>query len=178
MGRAQAYWTLLSGGFGHLWSSNTLWGLGWAYEGCDRNWKAHLDDPGTVDMERLKGFFDRCRTAELVPDLDHSVMTEGLGSFASDDYGVGDYATAARTADGKLFVAYLPTKRTVTIDTSKLAGAVAAGWYDPTSATWLPVGGAPIENRGTQEFTPPDRNRDGDSDFVLVLETAGGSCAR
>ena len=82
-----------------------------------------------------------------------------------------DYATAARTPDGKLAIAYLPTVRTITIDASKLAANAVSRWYDPTAGTFTPA--APLSRNGSIEtFRPPDKNSAGDGDWLLVL-TAG-----
>jgi hypothetical protein len=57
------------------------------------------------------------------------------------------------------------------IDTSKLAANPVAQWYDPSAGTYSPA--APDAQSGTLEsFRPPDKNKDGDGDWVLVL-TAG-----
>jgi hypothetical protein len=82
------------------------------------------------------------------------------------------FAPAARTPDGTLVVAYLPTIRTITVDMSKLSGPVIARWYDPTEDTYVAASDSPLENAGNKQFTPPGNNRSGDGDWVLVLETA------
>jgi hypothetical protein len=82
------------------------------------------------------------------------------------------FAPAARTPDGTLVVAYLPTIRTITVDMSKLSGPVIARWYDPTEDTYVAATDSPLENAGNKQFTPPGNNRSGDGDWVLVLETA------
>jgi hypothetical protein len=107
-----------------------------------------------------------------------------LGSFGSDQVlfdsdtlaatipvGVSqsDYATAARTADGSYVVVYMPTARTVTVDMSSLKGPATAKWFDPTNGTYRAVQGGQFPNKGTRQFTPPAKNRAGDSDWVLLL---------
>jgi Putative collagen-binding domain of a collagenase len=82
-------------------------------------------------------------------------------------------ATAARTEDGSLGIAYMPTLRPLTVDMAQLAGPAIARWYDPTDGAFTEVGGAPIANVANVTFRPPNRNRAGDGDWVLVLETAG-----
>ena len=82
-----------------------------------------------------------------------------------------DYATAARTPDGKLAIAYLPTVRTVTVDTSKLAAKPVCAVVRPERRNLRSR--RPASQSGTTEtFRPPDKNHDGDGDWVLVL-TAG-----
>jgi hypothetical protein len=62
---------------------------------------------------------------------------------------------------------------TLTVDMTQLAGPAIARWYDPTDGAFTEVGGAPIANVANVTFRPPNRNRAGDGDWVLVLETAG-----
>jgi hypothetical protein len=82
-----------------------------------------------------------------------------------------DYVTTARTPDGRLVMAYLPTRRTVAVNMSRLAGAATARWYDPSRGTYTQIEGSPFANRGKRTFTPPANNADGDGDWVLILET-------
>ena len=42
-----------------------------------------------------------------------------------------DYLAAGRTADGTLVLAYLPTRRTISVDMTKLTGAATARSTDP-----------------------------------------------
>jgi hypothetical protein len=79
-------------------------------------------------------------------------------------------ASAARTSDGSLVMAYLPTIRTITVDMSKVASQAAARWYDPTSGGYADIHGSPFANTGNRSFTPPGNNSSGDGDWVLVLE--------
>ena len=65
-------------------------------------------------------------------------------------------------------MAYLPDIRKVTIDMSKLSGQTTARWFDPSNAAFTDIGS--FANAGTQDFTPPGNNGDGDGDWVLVLE--------
>ena len=51
----------------------------------------------------------------LQPDVDHTLLTEGLGT---ED----QRAVAARTADGSLAIVYLPERREITVDLAQLAG--------------------------------------------------------
>ena len=112
----------------------------------------------------------------LVPDQSHTVVTAGYGTFSSSgSLGSNDYLTAARTPDGSLVMAYMPTIRTITVDMSKLSGAATAQWYDPTNGTYTAIAGSPFANTGAKQFTPPGSNNAGAGDWVLVLETSSSS---
>jgi len=65
---------------------------------------------------------------------------------------------------------YAPTLRPLTIDMTRLSGPVTARWFDPANAAYVAIAGSPFSNTGTQTFTAPGRNHDGDGDWVLVLE--------
>ncbi len=126
--RSQAYWSVLCGGFGHVFGNNPLWHYNgptlFPFEGT---WQQAMDLPGSVGMMywgrllRSRSWFD------LVPDQKHEVVTAGLGEFYGDDY-----LAAGRTPDGSTVIAYMPTSRTIRVDMTKIAGRqVKAWWVDP-----------------------------------------------
>ena len=73
-----------------------------------------------------------------------------------------DYVTAARTPDGRLAVAYVPTGRTITIDRTLLAEGATAVWIDPASGARRTV---PVDDT----FRTPGRNAGGTEDWLLML---------
>ena len=190
--RRQAYWAMLSGGAGQLYGSAYTWKL-------QEGWDAKLNTPGVVQLSYMKDLFASKNWYDLVPDQTHTVVTAGydwlsclagklaayagrtpngylskamsrirrysaLGSMTTDGC-----ATAARTSDGSLVIAYMPTSRTITIDMSQLAGPTSARWFDPTNGKYADISGSPFANTTKRQFTPPGRNSSGDSDWVLVL---------
>jgi chitodextrinase len=164
--RRQAYWSLLSGAAGQLYGNRYTWPFISA-------WQTHLDTPGSAQMTYVKFLFQPRQWYNLIPDQTHAVVTAGYGTFAdSGALGDNDYLTAARTPDGTLVMAYMPTVRTITVDMSRLAAPANASWYDPTNGAFASVSGSPLANAGTRDFTPPGTNGDGDGDWVLVLEAA------
>jgi Protein of unknown function (DUF4038)/Putative collagen-binding domain of a collagenase len=158
--RRQEYWSNLSGATGQLYGNHYTWAF---FDG----WKDQLDTPGAVQMAYVTALFGPRAWYDLVPDQDHTVVTSGFGTFGSDDY-----VTAARTPDGKLVMAYVPSARTLTVDMSKLSGTVTAKWYDPTAGTFTDISGSPFANAGSHNFTTPGNNSGGDGDWVLVLEAS------
>lgn len=160
--RRQEYWTALSGTTGQLYGSAYSWRL-------QGDWADNLDTIGILQLSYVKQLFEPRKWYDLVPDRDHQVLIHGYGKFSKDDPIPDDtYATAARTTDGSLAMAYLPDIRKVTFDMSKLSGPATARWFDPTNAVFTDIGSFP--NSGTQDFTPPGSNGDGDGDWVLLLE--------
>jgi hypothetical protein len=169
--RRQAYWAVLSGATGQMYGNHYTWPF---LDG----WRSHYNTRGATQMGYVKRLFESLHWWELVPDYDpdfpqsHSVVTAGFGTFSDSDIAIGnnDYVTAARTPDGSLVVAYVPTLRTITVDMSKLAGPAKASWYDPSRGTFKAIAGSPLANSAPHDFTPPGPNRDGDADWVLVLQ--------
>jgi chitodextrinase len=162
--RRQAYWSLLSGAAGQLYGNRYTWPF-------SSGWQSNLDTPGSLQMRYVKFLFESRQWFNLIPDQAHIVVTAGYGTFAdSGALGTNDYLTAARTPDGALVMAYLPTVRTITVNMATLGAPAYASWYDPSNGTFSPIAGSPLANSGARLFTPPGANSDGDGDWVLVLE--------
>ena len=174
---------MLSGAIGQLYGSAYTWRLpsGWFSDWRLRlsarrllGWRSNLDTPGVVQLSYMKNLFAPRKWYDLVPDQTHAVVTKGYGTPAPLGTGsvtTDDYATAARTSDGSLIIVYMPTTRTITVEMSMLSGPSRVCWYDPTTGEYIDVSGSPFANAGTQQFTPPGKNHDGDGDWVLVFET-------
>jgi hypothetical protein len=163
--RREEYWSNLSGATGLIYGNHYTWTYA-------QGWQDHLDTPGASQMGLMRRFFESHLWYNLVPDQDHTALTAGFGTFSAKGAIDGsDYATAARTPDGRLLIVYAPTIRALTIDMTRLSGPVTANWFDPSQAAYSPISGSPFSNKGSQTFTPPGKNHDGDEDWVLVLET-------
>ena len=154
--RRQAYWAILCGATGQFLGNRPIWLF-------DPGWQAALNSTGSLDMARLKMFFDGQPWYELIPDDKHEVVTEGLGEFTGLDY-----LTAARTKDGETVIAYMPTARSITVDMTKISGKEAKTvWFNPRTGQSDSAGQFP--STGKHEFRPP-----ADGDWVLVLTDAAG----
>lgn len=152
--RRQAYWAVLCGGAGQFLGNRPIWGF-------DAGWEAALNSEGARSMEHLRALFESRPWHELIPDQSHRVVTDGLGEFRGLDY-----LAAARTADRRTAIAYIPTRRAFTVDMSQIAGTQArAWWFDPRSGQVRPEGTA--GTTGRRQFRTP-----GDGDWVLVVEDA------
>ncbi len=159
--RIQEYSSMLTGACGQLYGNKYTWPF---LDG----WKEKLDTPGAVEMIHFKEVFTPRRWQELAPDQDNTLITAGRGKF-----GEFDYATAARTPDGKLAMIYIPGRRTITVDMGKLAAPATARWFDPASGKYKDIAGSPLANSGKHEFATPGDNADGagNDDWLLILET-------
>lgn len=168
--RRQEYWANLSGAAGQLYGN----GFTWPFK---PGWKEKLDTPGAVQMAYVQALFEPRPWYDLVPDQKHAAVVTGYGTFDSTATEgncfvmTSDYVTSARTPDGSLIMAYLPSRRTITVDLSQLRAPATARWYDPSRGTYADAERSPLTNSGKHEFTPPGNNGDGEGDWVLVLET-------
>jgi hypothetical protein len=159
--RMQEYTANLSGTTGQLYGNKFTWPV-------LPGWKEQLDTPGAKQMKFVQALFEPRPWFELVPDQDHKLLTAGFGKF-----GEFDYASAASTPDGRLAIVYLPDRRTIHVDMSRLSGpAVVARWYDPAAGKFQ-AAAAPLANHGSQEFSSPGDNADGpgNADWALLLES-------
>lgn len=160
--RRQAYWSVLCGGFGHVFGNNPLWHFNgptlYPFVGT---WQEAMDRPGSMAMMYWGRLFRSRPWFDLVPDDEHKVVTAGLGEFEGNDYlGVG------RTRDGGTAIIYMPTSRTIRVDMTRIAGSqVKAWWFNPSNGEASDGGTFPAT--GAREFTPP-----AEGDWVLVLDNA------
>lgn len=153
--RAQAYWTLLAGGSGHIFGNLPVWGFGAGWEKGGRDWKTALDSAGARDMSRFAEFVTAWPLVGLRPDMTRRVLVDGPADavLAFDD---------ARS----LAIAYLPTPRRVRVDLNPRPRArYRATWLDPTGAR-MPVT-EHMDGQREWDLTPP-----GPGDWLLVIERA------
>jgi Protein of unknown function (DUF4038)/Putative collagen-binding domain of a collagenase len=165
--RREEYWTMLSGGTGVFYGNFYTWSF-------SPGWKYYIDTAGVRQLTIWKDFFSSLPWYELIPDQDHSTVTAGLGTYGTFKTPVSksDFCTAAKTADGSFVVAYMPTARSIIVNMAALKAPANAKWFDPTSGSYTSVSAEPFANGGTRQFTPPPHNRDGDTDWVLLLDAS------
>ncbi len=162
--RRQDYWSMTCGATGKHYGNHSIWTF-------SSGWQDHLTTKCVSELGYMKELFEPRPWYDLVPDQAHTVMKSGYGTYTdTGKVSQSDYATAARTSDGSLVVVYMPTRRTITIDMTKLRGPVTARWYDPTNGIFSMILGSPFVNWGAHSFAPPVKNSAGDGDWVLVLE--------
>lgn len=165
--RRQAYWSILRGGFGHVFGCAPVWSFG-------QGWEAALDGPGSRGMTRFAEAFRDLPWWTLEPEAAPSVSWDPrlqgpklLLSGHGEARGL-DFCSIARTADGTLAMAYMPTARKLVLDTSVLAGSTARlTWFDPIDGGWRD--GGERATGGRIEVDPP-----GEQDWLLAIESAVG----
>ena len=154
--RKQAYWCMLGGGFGHAYGSPD-----WNFPA---NWCEVMNLPGANSLKHLRSLLESRPWWMLMPDVKNVVAVEGRGLFATNDF-----TTTALAADGSFAIAYLPTKRALTIDLTKLSGErVIASWFNPRTGEATRIG--EFTDKKRHAFEPP-----GDGDWVLVLDDVARS---
>ncbi len=164
--RRQAYWSVLCGAAGQFMGALGLFDFA-------SGWQNILDSDGRRAMANLATVFGQYPWHDLVPDLSRSkeysawrdpsispLVTSGVGELRGLDF-----CSAARTPNGQLAMAYLPTARAITIDLTQLSGPlVEATWFDPIAGERFPAG--LWRATGEATLTPPATQ-----DWLLILES-------
>jgi len=165
--REQAYWAILSGATGQIYGNHYTWTFA-------SGWQSYLDSPGALEIQYINPLFSGLSWWTLVPDQSHQVVTAGYGTAngSNENLTTATYCTTAW--DGSTTaITYCPASTTLTVDLAVFNSTVNAQWYDPSNGTYHSISGSPFANSGTQLFTSPGKNKDGDPDWVLVLKTSG-----
>ena len=163
--RSQAYQAVLSGSMGHIFGNCPVWHFGAFKSWCNlTDWKTELNNSGSVSMDHFQRVFRSRSWQLLIPDFEHSALTAGFGTW-----GLKDYVATAITYEGNTLIAYLPSRRTVTVDIGKISGDKATcWWYDPSCGRTVNIG--TFEARGYHNFTPSS-----EGDWVLVIDNASAN---
>jgi hypothetical protein len=179
--RAEQYWPVLSGAAGFAYGNRDIWPMSDSQYGRKgQPWQNHLNDRGGVSAGHAAKVMQARAWHNLVPDYDHTTVTAGYGTFNNTkNDGGADYVTAARTGDGRLVMAYLPSTgtgtRSLTVDMTKLTiSSVSAKWFNPADGTYRAIGTYANTNRA-QVFTTPGNNGQGMNDWLLILESSSGT---
>jgi len=169
--RKYLYWGFLGGIAGGFYGQEQLWRFDDGTPGT--LWSTLLTKQGRLDAARQYAFWKAKPWYRLIPN-----GLGGIGTLITAGGGTAspqstDYVAAAATPHGDLLLAYIPPAHagSVTVDMTKLNAGVTASWFDPTNASTTAIG--TFSNTGTRAFTPPATNSVGETDFLLVLETAG-----
>jgi hypothetical protein len=155
--RTQAYQAMLSGATGHVMGNFPMWDFA-------TGWPAELNNGAASTLKYLRILFETRAWHTLQPDLSNNLLTGGIGADKNR-------AVAARAAGGSFALAYVPSVRQISINTSQLTGPnVQAKWCDPTTGVCTPTGAAFPKNN-PQSLTPPGNNSGGFGDWALLLES-------
>ena len=163
--RKQEYWTMTSGATGQIYGS-------YYTNHFVNGWQSNLNTPGALEVKYVMKLFGSLPWWNLVPDQLHQVVTSGYGTYngSNENIPAATYATTAWVTDGSLAVVYDPAGNALTVNLAKFSGPVTARWYDPSNGTFTAITGSPFANSGSQAFSTPGANHDGNPDWVLVLD--------
>lgn len=161
--REQVYWTMLSGGGGQIYGNHYTVTF-------TQGWQSYLDSPGALEIQYVENFFNSLAWWDLIPDTSHQVVTGGYGTYnaSNSNLSVATYCTTG-WIPGSIALTYCPTATSLTVNLQEFSGQVTAQWFDPSNGTYTAIPGSPFSNTGTQEFSTPGNNHDGNPDWVLVL---------
>jgi len=118
-----------------------------------------LNSQGRNNNMRCGRLFRSRHWYKLVPDVNQFVMTAGYGTI-----GTGTYATTSFTHDSSSIIAYLPTSRTVTVNSAVLNGdSIHVFWFSPGDGVVTDMG---LFSNTSRVYSPP-----GPGDWVLVIDS-------
>lgn len=162
--RQTAYWSMLSGAFGHTYGNHNIWQfytedrapVSWTRT----HWEAALNHPGSFQVGLMRKLFEKRDWQNLVPD--QSILPENNPENAQ-------FQVAAVSNKGDFLIAYLPYGNETIIKTDKLQAAQLKGWlFNPRDGHSIPLG--TFQNKGFTTIKPHSQGRG--SDWVVIIDDA------
>lgn len=163
--RQTAYWSMLSGAFGHTYGNHNIWQfytedrapVSWART----HWKAALNHPGSYQMGLMKRMFETRDWQSLIPDQ---------SIFASENSENAEYNVGSISGAGDFLMAYLSYGKETSFNTQKLKASKLKAWlFNPRDGCSISLG--TFENTGSKTIKPHSQGRG--SDWVVIIEDAG-----
>ncbi len=148
--RKAAYWSLLSGGFGHVYGHTEIFQFARAMAGqpdtygANNPWTESINDPGVQQMAMLSSLLQSVPWHRFEPKQ---------GLIASENPTGAAHIRAAALNDGSMVWIYFPEQQTATIDLAQLAGSFDVRWFDPATGQTQEAGA--IEATGSEQFSSP-----------------------
>lgn len=162
--RERTWSVFLRGGWGINFGHEDYWSFGGTdLYSAGLTWDQVMDSSVEVAQQSL-----------IFPVLDTYVAKADWAptdSFVTTGLGAGDTRSAAG-ASATAALAYFPSSRTVTVDTTIIAGTgnVRLRWYDPVLGTYSTIAASEAQQSG-RSVSYPSNHADGTSDFVLVVDS-------
>ncbi|MEN8193205.1 MAG: DUF4038 domain-containing protein, partial [Bacteroidota bacterium] len=163
--REAAYWSILSGAFGHTYGNNNIWQM-WTEEresvlGARLTWKQAIHHPGSTQMGYIRKIFESRPFLELVPDQ------QILSDYFGQDY---DNIRTARDKNGSFFIVYIPQGQTTRLRIQKLkAESVSGYWFNPREGISIKIEQFENPNKDMDISPPTSGPR---TDWILILDDA------
>jgi hypothetical protein len=155
--RGQMYLPVLMGANGSFFGNYPLFNFSSGWDNSDV-----LESQGSNDLQRSGEFFRSRQWNKLIPDLNHTLLTNGYGNLGNSSYGA-----AAITQDGSSAIIYVPDYRELTVNLTLISGTQTHGWwYQPSTGKVNDLN--LISDSPSQSFIPPSSS----GDWLLVLDDA------
>ncbi len=135
--RKSAYWSLLAGGFGHVYGHADSIRL-------KVDWMGALDAPGAKQMSVL---------ISLLRSVPWDSFRPMQSLIASSNPSGGAHIRAAASADNRIAFIYFPEQQPATIQLSEMEGPLNLRWFDPQSGSSQNLG--VVQASGTMNVSPP-----------------------
>jgi len=152
--RREAYQGVLSGAAGHVIGHRDIWKFA-------PGWQNFLHTPASTSIIHLAELMRLLQWPALAPDTSRKLIVGGRGSEEQE-------AAVSLSADRKLAVIYVPTRRDIVVDTGQLGAAspFALHWFDPATGQLTEVPGSPAAS-DMITLTPPIGSST--TDWVAIL---------
>ncbi len=176
----QAFWAHLlnSGCAGHTYGANGVWQVNQVDRPFGKSpggnnwgslpWDEAMQLPGSSQLGAAKRFLLNLPWYTL---QGISEPKSRFGNLLSLVISTKSAVAAAASPDGSLVLYYLLDKKSIVIDIQRFPADVYASWVDPASGHQNTILDSPYVNKRKLKFSPPGSNSDGDSDWILLLQT-------
>lgn len=157
--RVAAYWSTLSGAFGHTYGHHCVWSLN--TEKTDyfiMHWKEAIRRPGAEHMKHLKSLLLSRPLSERIP----------CPQLVNENYKGANHITAAK-GENYAFL-YTPNGLDIKVNTILNGKEIICGWFDPRNGTY--IFDSIRKNDEILTFSPPSNGRN--NDWVLILDVISG----
>jgi len=155
--RGEMYLPVLMGANGYFFGNYPLFEFNTGWDNA-----TVLESQGAKDLQRSGALLKSRAWNNLVPDLNHTLLTDGYG-----DITVAAYAAAALTKDASTAIIYVPNFRKLTVNLTRISGTQThAWWYQPSNG--FVVDASNYNDATAQAFYPPSSS----TDWLLILDDA------
>jgi len=180
MVRRRAYWSLLSGSFGHTYGHASVWcsvGEKETDSMTKYSWYEALQSEGSMQMKHLREIMESLQLMACIP-----ASVSVAGQDGSEE--MNRHAAVSEHAEGRYVCAYLPSGGSVRLDLEKLpvplaAEGLSAWWWNPSDGRFYGRDGKPAETaqaaapeEGSLFLEAPTEGEE--KDWVLILMTEAG----
>lgn len=156
--RVESWAAALQGGRSDNYGNHTVWPFA-------AGWQTALNSAGAFSIAAKNAFMQSIKWWLLRPDAANAMIQAG----GRGTLGTTNYVSAARAVDGSLGAANIPAGGSFTANNSALAAPYDAYWIDPSNGARTHIGR--YNNTGTQGFTTPGNNADGQPDWTWYAQT-------